>query len=439
MMILGIKLKNKKVITYSSPSKLEVLIWLYEGSNYFSKITNGSYSPFTGNSYIRELYPEYSEVLFRDIDIINHLGFHLNTNGMVVKNKINLSQMKECEYSKYKFSTSEKDVEFGNISPTHLITNGMQYTFGIEIETSGGCLPSAIALANKLNVSSIYDGSIKGGEYVTGVLKGDAGFIHLNKILSLLRQTTTINKTCGIHVHIGGAEFNKAFTVFSYLLGMRMELEIFETLPPSRSHNRYCDYLYKLTNNLAPSIGNILDTFQTHGYEAGVDIVYDQLYTAMTYGDKPGENNNKLHCHKYGRYTGQYSDVEMDDNFRYKWLNLIPCNFNMKEAWDMESVKNRSTIEFRNHSASLSFIKIRNWILFTMAFTSFVENHKNRILDPNPIYIDDVLTSAFGRKANYLIEYFKERKSIFNEGNENVEYNASNEVELIKKKDICVL
>lgn len=438
-MNIGVKIENGKIVTKKSANTSPLFTWFREDDPYLSDFGITSF-PYASLEVLND-FKGASNVIFRDEETITKSGYYLSLDGgLVLKNKPELNNLKSFDYEKYDLTTKVKDISLGNVSPTHLLSNGMQYTFGVEIETSGGCLPFRHAFLNKLNVKCEYDGSVQGGEYITGVMSGDAGFIHLNKLLKLLRQTTTINKKCGVHVHIGGANFNKSFTVFSYLLGLRIEEEIFKTLPKSRSNNKYCDYLYKLESH---TIDYIVSTFNIHGYEAGVDIVYDGLYKDMSYGDLPDEYNNKMHMHKHGRYCGQYHDVPMSNNFRYKWVNLIPCNFNMKGAMSLEVAKSRNTIEFRNHSASLSSIKIRNWILFCMAFVSFVENNKSKILDiSNPLTLDTILKEAYGRKATTLINYFEERKQMFSEGSESNEYDENiinGEINLDKKTEVCVL
>lgn len=438
-MNIGVKIKDGKIVTKQHSSMAVLATWFMEDDEYCMNF-NGMNYPYGSSEVIKD-FKLAQNVYFKDQETIEKCGYHLSVDGSrAVKTKPDLKELQHWDYEKYNLTTKIKDTTLGTVSPTHLLSNGMQYTFGVEIETSGGSIPYRYALANKLNVKSDYDGSVNGGEYITGILKGDAGFIHLNKLLKILRKTTTINKTCGIHVHIGGADFNKAFTVFSYLLGLRIEKEVFQTLPKSRSHNRYCDFLYKLES---AGIYDIVNTFDTHGYEAGVDMIYDWLYRDMSYGDLPGEYNNKMVQHKHGRYCGQYHDVPMEANFRYKWLNLIPCNFNMKGAHTLEIAKKRNTIEFRNHSASLSSIKIRNWVLFCMAYVSFVENNKSKILDlKTPLNLDVILKEAYGRKANPLINYFNERKKMFSDSGESTEYNQdkiNEETDLNKKIDVCVL
>ena len=392
-------------------------------------IRDGSYRPLSASGKVIKKLKKDAEIIFKDIEVIEELGLHLHPDGLVDTQRYK-GNLEQANYNRYKMSTSTPNLQYGSKTLTYTSTNSMKYSFGVEIETSGGQLPCAYALANKLNVNCERDGSIRGGEYVTGVLRGDSGFIQLNRLMQQLRNTCVIDKTCGIHVHIGGANFNKAFTVFSYLLGMRMEQEIFATLPPSRTDNEFCDSLLKLE---CASVETLIGILDKHGFKAGVDMCYDILYKGMSYGDAPDEDHNKLVRHKFGRYCGKYHDVHINRNFRYKWLNLIPANFNMKNASNLKQAKERTTIEFRNHSASLSYIKVRNWVLLCMSFVSFVENNKNDIINLNKkITISDILNSAMGRKkAGSLIKYFEGRKKSFSTKDaEKDEYKKKKEREL---------
>ena len=392
---------------------------------------------FLGDDSIRNYY-NCSTVIFKDLETINTLKFHVKGDNKV---SISKKSLKEYPYKSYDFKRKEEDIHLGTKTLTYKSTKNMHYTFGVEIDTSGGCLPAAIPYSEKLNLECVRDGSISGGEYVTGVLKGDAGFIQLHKVLSLLRESTKIDKTCGVHVHIGNLDFNKSFTVFSYILGVRLEKEIFDTLPKSRHNNRYCDFLNKLP---VPSIDDFYNIFKKYGYEPAIDVIYDILYEKMSYGESPSSGNNKLTPHKFGRYCGQYNGIEMEHNFRYKWLNLIPANFNMKKANSLEEAKKRNTIEFRSHSASLSYIKIRNWVLFCMSFVNYVENNKVAILDfKNPISMKDILIAGLGNiQGNKLNDYFTERKKMFNpeisDASEKKEYNEKEETLTNLKTIVCV-
>src|SRR5690606_33236485 len=82
--------------------------------------------------------------------------------------------------------------------------------------------------------------SPQGGEYVSGVMYGDAGFKQLYEMCKLLNKKCTVDKRAGVHIHIGSLNWNKEDLVYSYLLAEMIEEEMFSMLPKSRRSNDYC-------------------------------------------------------------------------------------------------------------------------------------------------------------------------------------------------------
>ena len=69
-----------------------------------------------------------------------------------------------------------------------------------------------------LNLKAVYDGSINGKEYVTGCMSGNSGVNMLDKICDALAiNECYVDSTCGVHVHIGGANFNRRFSILSII------------------------------------------------------------------------------------------------------------------------------------------------------------------------------------------------------------------------------
>mgnify|MGYP003654728996 CR=1 FL=1 len=266
----------------------------------------------------------------------------------------------------------------GISSTTFSNMNGMRYTFGVEIETSDG----RIDYYDDLNCSAVNDGSISGKEYVTGVLVGDSGLSMLKKICDRVNDNCSISSSCGIHVHIGGATFNRRFTIMATHLGLMLQDEMFSMLPPSRASNSYCKKIP--TKHEEMNFNN----YKEH--------LADLIYSSATL-DK---NNNKKS--RLGRYPTK----------RYTWLNMV--------GYSQENGHN--TIEFRPHSASMNYVKIRNWVLICMAFTSFVENHQRRIWEarklPGGIKLDEVLRTSLGDTlGGQISRYVESRKSVFEGAN----------------------
>ena len=248
-------------------------------------------------------------------------------------------------------------------------------------------------------MKSVYDGSIYGdnskkafgGEYVTGVLKGDSGFLHLNKILNTLNKYCSINHTCSVHVHVGSFPFNKDNIVFLWEVLKKLESEIFKTVPISRRTNEYCGRI----NNKSYNIG--VDKFD---YYNSIEESYRNIVKIISLGNVPGQRINKSTNHPAGRSCGYNKRTP-----RYWWINFVPTLFNI------EGIDNH-TIEIRIHSATLNFIKIRNLVLMFMGIVSFVENNKNDIMDGN-YNLHSVMQAAYPKKGDYLVKYLKRREEVF--------------------------
>jgi hypothetical protein len=386
--------------------------------------------------------------------------------GICLKDTEYLKPLKECvsdkkdkvQYKKTKFSASSSDsytkkeaIKLGVSTATTIGTGGLDYTFGIEIETISGKIPDWQYKHNSLNLDAVHDGSLRdedgnvyGGEYVTGVLKGDAGLANLYRCVKTIHEYCSITKQCGIHVHVGGANFNEKFTIDAYLLGLQIEREIFEIFPPSRRTNDYTGFLKKW---------DFKKYISEHGDKYGYALAWEALFKDMANmshvkNRELGENLNRFINHPGGRYTDRYShNVPLANLYRYKWLNLITCNFNTRNVEPKKDGLNNGvpfTLEFRPHSASMNFKKIKNWLLFCMAYVNYVENNSSEIIKRDDITISDILTFTYGKtKVNHtdIINYFEERKNRFKgnagktnellEYSEKVSHNATRTREII--------
>lgn len=345
-------------------------------------------------------------------------------------------------YKEYKHSySSEKSLskklalDYGVASSSFVGTGGMHYTFGVEIETSRGRLPNFIYHSENLNLDCVRDGSLKdsdgslyGGEYVTGVLKGDFGLKNLQRSLKAISERCMIDSRCGIHVHIGGFEATSKFTVLGYILSCKVQDEVLKLFPPSRRGNEYASFLpgWEYENYI-----------KKHGLSYGVDLAYEDLFLKMLNAkikNRKLGDYNKFRKHPGGRYTDRYSaGIPVKDLYRYKWINFITCNFNTRQApVKSDKLLNKGvpfTLEFRCHSASMNYTKIRNWVLFCMCYVNFIENHGDKILSMKTITVNDIINTVLNKKPksrNRLISYFEERKAKFGPkhgvSNEKLEY-----------------
>lgn len=323
-----------------------------------------------------------------------------------------INKMPKYKWEEFGFKTRFKDIIL-KYPKTTQISEGKEYTFGVEIETCNGYIPPY--LCDNLAIAAHYDGSIydddgtkaSGAEYVTDVLKYDIGFKHLNDILTTLSRRCKINKTCSIHVHFGNFDANKENIVLLYKLGYIIQEELFRMMPPSRSRGEYCRRISGksltslFTNKIPKNIRNIKRSFlETHINES-----YSLIVNEISLGHNPSEKINKKFNHPYGRFCGYNRGTP-----RYWWLNFVPLLFTLEPGRDL-------TIEFRPHSATLKYEKIKNFILICMGILSFVENHKDIIynvdMKSGSITLNQIIDATYTKKNEYLKKYISNRINLF--------------------------
>ena len=210
-------------------------------------------------------------------------------------------------------------------------------TFGVEIE----CLVPKEAVTGRLEANfvpfeyqgynhtdskTIYkfvsDSSISGEnpiECVSPILSGRKGFDSLAACLTSLNEAgATVNRSTGLHVHIGAEELTDEQYVSVFVNYQMLESVIDSFMAPSRRCNmsRWCSTL--INHDLASCVG--------------------------------------------------ISDVRKELRYdRYHKLNA-------------ESYERHKTIEFRQHQGSTDFTKIKNWVNFCIKLVEWSKD--NRLTEP---------------------------------------------------------
>lgn len=284
-------------------------------------------------------------------------------------------------------------------------------TFGVEIETCAGSIPKAFFYKENLDIECTRDGSITGGEYVTGILKGDLGFYDLYKAICIISKRCNADKSCGIHVHIGNVIFNKQFINLSYILAYKIQNDLFKYLHPSRSNNLMCgehlkehfDVGVKAYNNFKKKDADKF--FYQYLYNK---MLYDRSHLTSVWNKKRGHPGNR-YC---GRYQNPFNGSITKEQFRYKWLNFITACFNQRSAAVIPQKKGYTfdylTLEFRPYQASLDYAEIEDWVLFCMAFVKYVVNESYKILNKNEITVEEIFNYSYDKS---VFNRFKNRKS----------------------------
>jgi hypothetical protein len=303
--------------------------------------------------------------------------------------------------------TSNREFNYltGTESRTYTITNGLKYTFGVELELYR--TSNIIRKHDLINVKEVYDGSIRdernnktGKEYVTGVLTGDDGIMNLQHLVSRLAETGYVNKTCSVHVHIGNCKSDK-LTLFAYLtLCYYLEGDLMKMMPHSRRNNRYC---HSLRNNFNPS-----------NYELFASKKYNELILKSEYYKMFRQFFNYYpdRCINKKLNSDIHHHLGYDTNtIRYCWVNPVNMMLNIKNLKN-----NPKDIEFRLHSGTLNFKKIKNWILICMAIVKYAEDNAYNIYINGEIpNLKTVLTYSLPKTGDKLYNYYLSRVEHFME------------------------
>ena len=207
-------------------------------------------------------------------------------------------------------------------------------TYGIEIEftTASKDEVARIMRQKGLNAESqgynhitsrstwkiITDGSC-GYEAVSPILKGRDGLRQLKLATEALAEAgAKVNRRCGLHIHHDINDYDAKQIANIYAIYVKMEKTIDSLMPPSRreNNNQYCKSLFEYT---------------------------DQQRVL-----------NKL------KKVNSVEDIK--DIFRARYVKL---NFN--------SYVKYGTIEFRQHSGTIEYEKIYNWLLLTQQMVDQAE------------------------------------------------------------------
>ena len=205
-------------------------------------------------------------------------------------------------------------------------------TFGVEIEAFGVDKNELVTALQQAGISVqnagythattfywkiVRDGSIRGDnafELVSPILQGEAGLLELKTVCSVLKQKNAlINKSCGLHIHFGVSDFKIKDWRNLYKTYAIQEEQIDNFMPISRraDNNTYCKGLRLRYSSL--------------------DILFSKINASRT--------------------ITQLSNIAAANGSRY-------CKVNGT------SFSRHGTVEFRQHSGTIEYHKISNWILF---------------------------------------------------------------------------
>lgn len=216
------------------------------------------------------------------------------------------------------------------------------YTFGIEFETSCGCIPEPLCFRDGL--IPLRDGSITGPEYSTVVMQGNKGINLLYQQLETLRKYTHFNKECALHIHLGGYPVDRAFIFTLYSLCYYLESDF-----------------VKMTNRDVFNTGRYKETGKDYCLPLDEYASFPSMFRSLVGTEYKGcltnvhpndaERNQKWHIHS-----------------RYKAVNFI----------NMLCYKSPKTVEFRFLRPTYNFTKIYTWLLLFSAILKYAESFTKR-------------------------------------------------------------
>jgi hypothetical protein len=291
-----------------------------------------------------------------------------------------------------------KPYKTGRTEPllSFLKTDGIRYSFGVEVEVVAGTIPKAEL--HGLGVESCHDGSItnkfnSGTEYKIGPLQGDQGLDILRRFLELVNKYCLVDDSCGLHIHIGNANENSTDIIFNrptifnlIRLGTKVERNWFELFHHRRYNSKYCKSILEFAD---------IDIEANYNELVGVYIFADSRNTEEI------KDINKLTLnHKRNKDTRQ---TQSYPEARYRWLNLVGIGSKHKQP----------TVEFRHHPGTTNPDKIMAHLFTCLAFVRIASDRMALMSKCNTV--EDIVSSALSKKISEpIVQYYAARRAHFN-------------------------
>lgn len=163
-------------------------------------------------------------------------------------------------------------------------------TYGLELETSAGNVPDYIQ--NRHGIVACRDGSIASAEWVTVPMSGVKGLENIKEMCEEITKRCDIDINCSFHVHIGNIPLDRAFLSTLYILGYKIQDDLFKMFPYFKIDPRgikrknYCQKLKKFNINPCKDFSKV-------GFKEYIDSVYYSIFMFLSDGVPPDNNNNK--------------------------------------------------------------------------------------------------------------------------------------------------
>ena len=316
----------------SSPNNIVILI-----SNHLRRGMPGVY---TGIS--REAFPE--------LIWSNKYGYYIQPNDLTDEEVLTHKLVRGQGDFPYQFPKHYEAVEsfhlFNNAQTVlenkeYPLSKYLNYTFGLEFETSMGYIPQEKCFRDGL--IPLRDGSISGIEYSSVVLKGNEGLNLLKQELDTLKEYTKFNKECALHIHMGGFPVDTMSIFALYCLWYMVERDLLgkELIPELSFHtSEYKANQKDYCNMLSPNPRSFSDLFRA---------ITGKKYLGSLVQPHPADIGKRAKWNIKARYSG---------------LNLV----------NMVCYKGPKTVEFRFLRPSFNFRKITLWLYILNAVLKYAES-----------------------------------------------------------------
>ena len=232
------------------------------------------------------------------------------------------------------------------------ICNVMIRDVGIEVFQDARMTPNSNfwKLTNDGSVkASFYDSNLQGqNELVSPILKGKTGLEEVKKVLTVLKNLgCKVNPTCGLHVHHGFK--TKDLSVISKtirntcLLYHQYRNKIAKMLPKDRRSNIFCKNLRR---------NELQNLVQDYNKTERLDGLY--------------EPSSRHHAYRQRSRDGK------------KHLMFLDFTKTRRKVVNVYSYLQHETLEFRQHSGTLDYIKAVNWIILTQRFINTADEYTQK-------------------------------------------------------------
>lgn len=299
---------------------------------------------------IRGVYTGISREAFPELIWSNKYGYYIQSNNLTDEEVLSHKLVRGQGDFPYQFPKHYEAVEsfhlFNNAqtilgNEEYPLSKYLNYTFGLEFETSMGYIPQEKCFRDGL--IPLRDGSISGIEYSSVVLKGNEGLNLLKQELDTLKEYTKFNKECALHIHMGGFPVDTMSIFALYCLWYRVERELLnrELIPELSFHtSEYKANQKDYCNMLSPNPRSFSDLFRA---------ITGKKYLGSLVQPHPADIGKRAKWNIKARYSG---------------LNLV----------NMVCYKGPKTVEFRFLRPSFNFRKITLWLYILNAVLKYAES-----------------------------------------------------------------